>query len=100
MTINHSNTTLASLMKSLLTMMMLMMTASTAMAMSQDVTMHVGETKTLNLPSSFTSMYPYCKSTTWMSYGNEYVTVTSSSMLSVTVKAKKALSTPVVVRCD
>lgn len=35
-----------------------------------------------------------------MSLGNEYVTVTSSSMFSATIKAKKAYSTPIVVRCD
>lgn len=81
-------------------MMMAMLTASTAMAMSENVTMQVGETKTLNLPSSFTSMYPYCKSTTWMSYGNEYVSVISSTLFSATVKANKAFSSPVIVRCN
>ena len=100
MTSNYSNTTWASFMRGLMALMMAMLTASTAMAMSENVTMQVGETKTLNLPSSFTSMYPYCKSTTWMSLGNEYVTVTSSSMFSATIKAKKAYSTPIVVRCD
>lgn len=86
--------------RSLLLLMAAMLTPNTAMAMSQDVTMQVGETKTLNLPSSFTNMYPYCKTTTWMSYGNEYVTVTSSSQFSATIKAKKAFSAPIVVRCD
>lgn len=84
----------------MMVLMVAMLTANTTMAMSQDVTMQVGETKTLNLPSSFTNMYPYCKSTTWMSYGNEYVSVTSSTLFSVTVKAIKALSTPVIVRCN
>lgn len=64
MTSNYSNTTWASFMRGLMALMMAMLTASTAMAMSENVTMQVGETKTLNLPSSFTSMYPYCKSTT------------------------------------
>ena len=100
MTNIYTKRTWTSFIRGLLAMMTLMLTASTAMAMSENLTMQVGETKTLNLPSSFTSMYPYCKSTTWMSYGNEYVTVTSSSMLSATIKAKKACSSPVVVRCD
>ena len=87
-------------MRSLLVLMAAMLTTNTTMAMSQDVTMQVGETKTLNLPSSFTNMYPYCKTTTWMSYGEEYVTITSSSLFSATIKAKKAFSAPIVVRCN
>ena len=69
MTNIYKRETRSSFIKGLLTFLMLTLTAGTTMPMSQDVTMQVGETKTLNLPSSFTSMYSYCKSTTWMSYG-------------------------------
>ena len=100
MTSNYSNTTWASFMRGLMALMMAMLTASTAMAMSEYVTMQVGETKTLNLPSSFTNMYPYCKTTTWLSYGNEYVSVISSTLFSAKVKANKAFSSPIIVRCN
>ena len=36
---------------------MLMLTASTAISMSENATKQVGETKKLNLPSSFTNMF-------------------------------------------
>ena len=100
MTIIHKRENWSSVIKGLLTFLMLTLTASTAMAMSENVTMQVGETKTLNLPSSFTSMYPYCKTTTWLSYGNEYVSVISSTLFSATVKANKAFSSPIIVRCN
>lgn len=100
MTNNYTKRIWVSAIKGLLLLMAAMLTPNTTMAMSQNVTMEAGETKTLNLPSSFTNMYPYCKTTTWMSYGNEYVAITSSSLFSATIKAKKAFSAPIVVRCN
>ena len=65
---------------------------------SENVTMSVGETKTLYLPSSVTSKT--LKSVTFYSASYQYVQVESYTNYSVTVKALKAISTPVVVRCD
>ena len=64
----------------------------------ENVTMTVGETKTLYLPSSVTSLN--LKSVNFYSASISYVTVQSHTNYSVTVKAIKATSTPVVVRCD
>lgn len=64
----------------------------------KEVTMSVGETKTLYLPSSVTSKD--LKSVTFYSNGISYVQVTSYTEFSVTVKAIKAFSSPVIVRCD
>lgn len=64
----------------------------------KEVTMSVGETKTLYLPSSVTSKD--LKSVTFYSNGISYVQVTSYTNYSVTVKAIKAYSSPIIVRCD
>lgn len=64
----------------------------------KEVTMSVGETKTLYLPSSVTSKD--LKSVTFYSNGISYVQVTSYNNYSVTVKAIKAFSSPIIVRCD
>ncbi len=60
--------------------------------------MSVGETKTLYLPSSVTSKN--LKSVNFYSNGISYVRVTSHTNYSVTVKAIKAFSSPIIVRCD
>ena len=64
----------------------------------KEVTMSVGETKTFYLPSSVTSKD--LKSVTFYSNGISYVQVTSYTNYSVTVKAIKAFSSPIIVRCD
>ena len=64
----------------------------------KEVTMTVGETKTLYLPSSVTSKD--LKSVAFYSNGISYVQVTSYTNYSVTVKAIKAFSSPIIVRCD
>lgn len=64
----------------------------------KEITMSVGETKTFYLPSSVTSKD--LKSVTFYSNGISYVQVTSYTNYSVTVKAIKAFSSPIVVRCD
>jgi len=64
----------------------------------KEVTMSVGETKTLYLPSSVTSKD--LKSVAFYSNGISYVQVTSYTNYSVTVKAIKAFSSPIIVRCD
>lgn len=63
------------------------------------VSMMVGDTKTLYLPSSVTSQRLY--SVTFLSYGVEYVDVASYTTTSVKVKAlKKTPSAGVIVRCN
>ena len=64
----------------------------------KEVTMSVGETKTFYLPSSVTSKD--LKSVTFYSNAISYVQVTSYTSYSVTVKAVKAFSSPIIVRCD
>lgn len=64
----------------------------------KEVTMSVGETKTFYLPSSVISKD--LKSVTFYSNGISYVQVTSYTNYSVTVKAIKAYSSPIIVRCD
>ena len=71
---------------------------STHAQSSKDVTMAVGETQTFYLPSSVTAKN--LKSVTFYSGGISYVQVTSYTKYSVTVKAVKAFSSPVIVRCD
>lgn len=74
-------------------------TAIPAYAVSyKEVTMSVGETQTFYLPSSVTSKD--LKSVTFYSNGTSYVQVTSYTNYSVTVKAIKAFSSPIIVRCD
>lgn len=64
----------------------------------KEVTMSVGETRTFYLPSSITSKD--LKSVTFYSNGISYVQVISYTNYSVTVKAIKAFSSPVIVRCN
>jgi uncharacterized protein YjdB len=64
----------------------------------KEVDMAVGETQTLYLPSSITTLN--LKSVTFYSNGISYVQVQSYSNYSVTVKAVKAFSSPIIVRCD
>lgn len=71
----------------------------TAVMATEYVTMTVGETKTLYLPSSVTSKRLHAVN--FLSYGVGYVNVVSHSLSSVTVKAlKKTPSAGVIVRCD
>lgn len=65
---------------------------------SEEITMAVGETKTLYLPYSVTSKT--LKSVTFYSNGISYVQVLSYNNYSVNVKAVKAFSSPIIVRCD
>lgn len=65
---------------------------------SEDVSMEVGETTTLYLPSSITCLK--LKSVNFYSASYNYVEVVSHSNYSVKVKALKETSTPVIVRCD
>ena len=84
----------------LITMLMTLV-ASPAFATdwgSENVTMQVGETKTLYLPSSVTSKT--LKSVNFYSASWNDVEVVSHTNYSVKVKALKATSTPVIVRCD
>lgn len=84
----------------LITMLMTLVT-SPAFATdwgSENVTIQVGETKTLYLPSSVTSKT--LKSVTFYSASWNDVEVLSYTNYSVKVKALKATSTPVIVRCD
>lgn len=69
-----------------------------AMAESKNVTMQVGETQTLYLPSSVTSKT--LRSVNFYSNAINYVQVVSHTNYSVKVKAVKAFSSPVIVRCD
>ncbi len=64
----------------------------------KEVTMSVGETQTFYLPSSVTSKD--LKSVTFYSNGINNVQVTSYTNYSVTVKAIKTFSLPIIVRCD
>lgn len=82
-------------------MMAVMCTLFTLPAVAQsykEVTMSVGETQTFYLPSSVTTKN--LKSVHFYSTGISYVQVTSYTNRSVTVKAVKAYSLPVIVRCD
>lgn len=65
---------------------------------SKSLTMKVGETQTLNVPSS--SLPQYLKSSTFYAASPDVVDVKSYTMTSVTVVAKKAFSSPVIVCCD
>ena len=81
--------------------MMMTLVASPAFATdwgSENVTMQVGETKTLYLPSYIISKS--LKSVNFYSASYNVVEVVSHTNYSVRVKALKATSTPVFVRCD
>lgn len=83
----------------LLAIIIEIMCPSSALAQSyKEVTMSVGETQTFYLPSSVTSKD--LKSVTFYSNGISYVQVISYTNYSVTVKAIKAFSSPIIVRCD
>src|SRR5574344_1216971 len=69
-------------------------------AITEKITMQVGETRTLQLPNSILNAYPNCKGTAWLSYGSEYVRITSQSKYSATIMAVKAFSSPIIIRCD
>lgn len=77
---------------------LMMIVALPSFAASKDVTMQAGETKTLYLPSSVTSLD--LRSVAFYSNGITYVQVLSYNNFSVTVKAIKAFSSPIIVRCD
>lgn len=81
-----------------LTVIWVVMSIPVCAQSSKDVTMTVGETQTLYLPSSVTSKN--LKSVTFYSNGISYVQVSSYTSYSVTIKAIKAFSSPVIVRCD
>ena len=78
--------------------MVMSLIPSSLYATSQDVEMNVGETRTLYLPSSITSLT--LKSVNFYSTSIGNVQVVSSTNYSVTVKAVKAYPLPVIVRCD
>ncbi len=77
---------------------LMMIVALPSFAASKDVTMQAGETETLYLPTSVTSLD--LRSVTFYSNGISYVQVLSYNNYSVTVKAIKAFSSPIIVRCD
>ena len=86
-------------MKMLMITLLSVISSSVVCAQSyQEVTMNVGETRTFYLPSSVTSKD--LRSVTFYSNGISYVQVTSYTNYSVTVKAIKAFSSPLIVRCD
>ena len=81
--------------------MMVTLVASPACATDwgpENVTMQVGETQTLYLPSSVAGKR--LKSVSFYSNGISYVQVLSYTNSSVKVKAIKAFSSPIIVRCD
>jgi len=84
----------------LITMLMTLVTSPAFSAdwSSENVMMQVGETKTLYLPSSVISKM--LKSVNFYSASYNYVKVVSYTDYYVKVKAVKATSTPVIVRCD
>lgn len=84
----------------LITMMMILVSGSGFAADwgTKNVTMQAGETTTLYLPSSITTKA--LKSVTFYSASINYVQVVSYTNYSVKVKAIKAFSSPVIVRCD
>ena len=82
----------------LMTTMVTLLGVTPVSAESKNVTMQVGETKTLYLPSSVTSKV--LRSVTFYSNGISYVKVVSYTNTSVMVKAVKAFSSPIIVRCD
>ncbi len=74
--------------------------ATEAMAISyEDVTMTVGETKTLYLPSSLTAS-KQLRNVRFYALSPAYADVLSHTNFSVRVSAQKSISTPVIVRCD
>ena len=83
---------------SFISALMMLASVSETFAESKSVTMQVGETKTLYLPSSVTGKR--LKSVSFYSNGISYVQVVSYTNNSVTVKAIKAFSSPIIVRCD
>ena len=75
-----------------------MMPFSSALATSEEVTLYEGQTETLYLPYSITSLN--LKSVSFYSTSISNVQVVSYTNSSVKVKAVKSYSSPVIVRCD
>lgn len=86
------------LTKKTIVIILLLLGCVSAFASSESVTMYVGDTKTLYLPSSVTSKN--IKSCYFVATSPSYADISSHTMFSVTVVAKKAISTPVIIRCD
>lgn len=86
------------LTKKAIALILLLLGCVSAFASSESVTMYVGDTQTLYLPSSVTSKN--IKSCNFVATSPAYADITSHSLFSVTVVAKKAISTPVIIRCD
>ena len=84
--------------KKTIVLIVLLLGCVSAFASSESVTMYVGDTQTLYLPSSVTSKN--IKSCNFVATSPAYADITSHSLFSVTVVAKKAISTPVIIRCD
>lgn len=85
-------------LKSLLVAFLAIMSFMPTRAASKNVTMQAGETQTFYLPSSVTSKT--LKSVSFYSTSISYVQVVSYTNYSVKVKAVKAFSSPIIVRCD
>ena len=86
------------LTKKTIVLILLLLGCVSAFASSESVTMYVGDTKTLYLPASVTSKN--IKSCYFVATSPSYADISSHTMFSVTVVAKKAISTPVIIRCD
>lgn len=84
--------------KKTIVLILLLLGCVSAFASSESVTMYVGDTKTLYLPSSVTSKN--IKSCNFVATSPTYADITSHTLFSVTVVAKKAISTPVIIRCN
>lgn len=85
--------------KLFLTAFILFLAQNVAKAVSTEyVTMDVGETKTLYLPFTVTSKD--LRSVNFVAVSPNYVDISYRSSFSVTVKASKATTTPVIIRCD
>lgn len=69
-----------------------------AVSTEESVTISVGESKTLYLPSSILDRNPY--SVGFYTLAPDYVEVSSYTDVSVTLKGLKAYTSPVFVRCD
>ena len=85
-------------LKRLLVLFLVMIPLASIWAESKNVTMQVGDTQTFYLPSSITGKK--LKSVSFYSTSISYVQVVSYTNYSVKVKAVKAFSSPIIVRCD
>lgn len=86
--------------KSLITAMLMFLFVSASFAADKTVTMKVGETMTLYLPSSITSKA--IKGSTWTSTRNDEIEVLSQTSYSVRVKAIKSVpsTTTCLIHCQ